>query len=107
MTAAIVDEAPPHRSSALGIVAFGVAVLAYLAFPAIVAVVERSGAVLGVSTALTMSTAVFGGIAIVALVAAVTKRGRGWAIAALVIAVANAYSPIHAAISDLVRAIFA
>ena len=53
-----------------------------------------------------MPLVVFGLIAVVAILAAITRRGRGWAIAALVIAVANNYSPIHAAISDLIRVIF-
>lgn len=106
MSAAILDESPPHRSSVPGIVVFAVAVLAYLGFPAIVVAVAGTGVELGSPIALAVSLLVFGGIAVVALLAAVTRFGRGWAIAALVIAVANGYSPIHAAISDMVRAIF-
>ena len=103
------DVTPPKRSSALGIVIFCVAGLAYLAIPAVIVAASNAG-IASADAALPARVAVplvlFATITLVAIVAAVTRRGRGWAIAALVIAVANSYSPIHLVISEVARAIF-
>jgi hypothetical protein len=103
------DESSPTRSPVLGIVVCLVAVLAYLAIPALIDAATTAG-IVGADDALPAQVVVplvlFTAIALVAILAAATRRGRGWAIAALVIAVANNYSPIHLVISDVVRAIF-
>jgi hypothetical protein len=109
MTTATVDQPTKKRSSALGIIVFVAAILAYLTMPLLIS--AWAGTVLGSADAgtsgfLAVPLVVFGAIAVTATLAAITRRGRGWAIAALVIAVANNYSPIHAAISDLIRVIF-
>jgi hypothetical protein len=103
------DEAPTKRSSALGIVIFVVAVVCYLGIPALIVLaidlgLPPAGAVLPAQVVVPL--VLFAAISMIAIVAAVTRRGRGWAIAALVIAVANSYSPIHLGISDVIRTIF-
>jgi hypothetical protein len=102
------DEAPPKRSPALGIVIFFVAVLAYLGIPALIVAAIDAGvaADAALPAPVVVPLVLFTAIAVVAVVAAATRRGRGWAIAALVIAIANTYSPIHLVISGFVRAIF-
>ena len=109
MATATVDQPAPKRSSALGIIVFVVAILAYLSMPLLVVAGETTGfgsTEAGTIGSFAVPLVVFGAIAVIATLAAITRRGRGWAIAALVIAVANNYSPIHAAISDLIRVIF-
>jgi hypothetical protein len=91
--------ARPKRSSALGIVVFFATVAAYLAIPAIVRAAD------GVPS-LVVTTVVFGGLAAAGIVAAVLRRGRAWAIAAIVVALANSSSPLHLAITELVTSIF-
>src|SRR5690242_17361650 len=108
MTVTTVDETPQKRSPALGVVILFVAVLAYLAIPAVIVAAEHAGlapAGAALPSKLAVPLVIFGAISAVAILAAVTGRGRGWAIAALVVAVANDYSPIHAVISELVHLI--
>jgi hypothetical protein len=109
MATATVDQPTQKRSSALGIIVFVAAMLAYLTMPLLIVAGASTGfgsVDTGTSGSLAVPLVVFGSIAVIATLAAITRRGRGWAIAALVIAVANNYSPVHAAISDLIRVIF-
>jgi hypothetical protein len=109
MAVATVEKTAPTRSPLLGVAAFVVAALAYLAIPAVIDAATTSGVVTErapLPPEVVVPLVLFTAIAIVAIGAAVTRRGRGWAIAALVIAVANSYSPIHLVISQFVRAIF-
>ena len=109
MAPEILDEPPPMRSSALGIVAFVVAVVAYLGIPALIVAATDAGIDpqgTGLSARISVPLVLFTAIAAVAILAAATRRGRAWAISALVIAVANNYSPIHLLISGVIRTVF-
>jgi hypothetical protein len=109
MTSETVVEAPRPRSSLLGVLAFVLAVIAYLVMPALILGAREPGGVVafaGESAVIAVPALVFGSLAVVAVVAAVTRRGRGWAIAALVVALANSYSPVHRVIAELTQAIF-
>lgn len=101
MTATAPLARPPRaeRSPVLGVVVFFAAAAAYLAMPAILRFAD------GIP-ALVVTSAVFGGLAAVGIFAAVTRRGRGWAVAAIVVALANGSSPLHVAIIELVETIF-
>ena len=87
------------RSPLLGVVLFFAAALAYLFMPAILRLAAGSPPLL-------VTSLVFGALAAVGVFAAVTRRGRGWAVAAIVVALANSASPLHLAIIDLVDLVF-
>ena len=99
----------PARHPALGITVFVVTVVTYLFIPALVLGAQIPDGLIsfaGEAAVILVPLIVFGILAAIAIFAAVTRRGRGWAIAALVIAVANDYSPVHDAISELVWVAF-
>lgn len=97
-----IDQAAPARSPLLGVLAFLLALVAYLGLPILISALGPTATPELVGA---LPLIVFGAVAVLGIVAAVAGRGRGWAVAAIVIAVANPASPVHAWIVSLLGTI--
>ena len=99
----VAEGVEPRRSPLLGVVAFLLSLVAYLGLPVIAAALGRD---VTLELGLALPIVVFGAVAVLGIIAAVTGRGRGWAVAAIVIAVANPSSPVHTGIVVLLETLF-